>query len=175
MTSVKIDRRAILAADPKSFNELLDFFESYVTAIAAPLEKACDLIREEFNYQSGDIFGHICHVSHNSMELAEQLKKIRAARNAGTDVAITLTSGDARMAVYALEDVNRLLSEAESVLGTVRMRLDADEGYESLAILSLTHRALATACEREVTQLHKLAVTIKKAGKYRQMDEEEAE
>lgn len=53
----------LLSENPISFNELLDLFEAYVSPIAEPLHEAVHLIRDELNYQSGDIFQHICGVS----------------------------------------------------------------------------------------------------------------
>ncbi|MFT4013033.1 MAG: hypothetical protein QM682_06455 [Paracoccus sp. (in: a-proteobacteria)] len=95
---MKIDRRAILAADPKSFNDPLDFFEAYATGLCAPLDTACNLIREQLNYHGGDIFGHIRGVSHVSLDLVEQLKKIRAHHNMGRTVSLSLLSAAMRRA-----------------------------------------------------------------------------
>lgn len=108
--------RKLLAQNPISFNELLDLFEAYVATIATPLNKSCDLIREEFHYVEGDIFGHICGVSTDAGDMAKRLTQIRTARNKRRDVTITLTKIDAFTLESAFQQASRTISDATTVL-----------------------------------------------------------
>ncbi|MDR0807604.1 MAG: hypothetical protein LBE86_00480, partial [Gemmobacter sp.] len=49
-------------------------------------------------YHEGPICGHITGVGSDSHDMAERLGQIRAARNTGTDVTLTLTRSEALLA-----------------------------------------------------------------------------
>ena len=166
--------RHLLGQNPISFNELLDLFEAYAETIAPPLDKGCDLIREQFDYSQGDIFGHICSVSHVSGNMIKDIKRIRADRNRGSDVTITLPSGTAMMLSHAIKETSRVIEDAATVFGFLQSRAeekDTVEDFEARAIISLAHRALEHA-EEQVCELRQLAIKISKARKYLDVEEE---
>ncbi|MDF3855294.1 hypothetical protein [Paracoccus pantotrophus] len=169
MINPKLDHRAILAADPKSFIELLDLFEAYVASIGGTINKGHDMLREEIGAGENVALGHIFGVACDAEEMTKRLGRIRAARNTGTDVTITMTGIEAKTTAHALEEVRRCLGETESALGIVEDRLDTDDDYAALAVLSLIRRALSSMLEHEATNLHRLAVSINNTTKYIQM------
>ena len=179
MTTVKkFDRRAIRAANPVSFNELLDLFEAHAASILPSLQWAIYFVEEKLEYEHrGKIFTHIGEVMGNADDLVQKLGKIRAARNAGTDVTVTLPLSDARLTGHAIQEVTRLLADTESTLGLLQRCLEHDETgehFEPLAIISLARRALSGAEEHEARALDKFASTLREAGKYQQDNQEDA-
>lgn len=169
--------RELLAENPVSFNELLDLFERYVATIGAPLRKGINLIRDEFHYVEGDIFGHICGVEQDASDIAKRLTQIRAERNKGSDVTITLTDIDAFSLESAMQQASRTISDATTVLAGLHRRATCDdtgESSEAIAIMALTHRALSSSEDQEVGRLLRFAAKIKEASKYAQMEGEEA-
>ena len=168
--------RHLLGQNPISFNELLDLFEAYAETIAPPLEKGCDLIREQFDYSQGDIFGHVFGVATDSSYIIKDIKRIRADRNRGSDVTITLPSGTAMMLSHAIKETSRVIEDAATVFGFLQSRAeekDTIEDFEAKAIISLAQRALEHA-EEQVSELRQFAIKISKAREYLDVEEEDA-
>lgn len=166
--------RHLLGHNPISFNDLLDLFEAYAETISPPLEKGINLIREQFDYSQGDIFSHICSVSHVSGNMIKDIKRIRADRNRGSDVTITWPSGTAMMLSHAIKETSRVIEDAATVFGFLQSRAeekDTVEDFEATAIISLAHRALEHA-EEQVCELRQFAIKISKASKYLDVEEE---
>lgn len=159
--------RDLLSQNPMTFNELLDLFEAYVATIGGPLLNARNLIGKRLEYaQRGDIFVHVVGVADDAYQMAARLKQIRTARNAGTDVQVTLSLFDARIAEWALQETTCLLSDTESALGLLQDRLTDTEDNQALSLLALSKRALQAAEEREFSTLRKLGNTLTKAMTY---------
>ena len=170
--------RHLLGQNPVSFNELLDLFEAYAETISPPLEKGINLIREQFDYSQGDIFSHICSVSHVSGNMIKDIKRIRADRNRGRDIQLTLPFVEAAIVSHSIETTGRVIEDAEAVLGFLLSRAendDANEDSEGMAIISLARRAVAQAADHDVSRLRRFAAELAKAGKYLQGEEEVAE
>ena len=170
--------RNLLSQAPVSVNEVLDLFEAYVSTIGTPLTKATSLIHDELDYREGDIFGHIVGVVDDADQMAKRLKQIRAVRNSGTDVTITLTREAAIRAEKAADGAQSLLSEAAAVFGLLYSgiasgHLSGDE-HGVLSVMSLAQRALVDAEEQEGSTLSHMARKLREAGKYQHIDQEEA-
>lgn len=164
--------------NPVSFNELLDLFEAYVATIGAPLDTAAELIRNQFNYNQGDIFGHICGTKVNAQDMARRLDQIRAARNASADVTLTLTEQEANQAEIVTSEVEYLFTQAAHVFellhtGLVSRHLDP-EAPGVLAVLDLARRAMMSAAEHEGEAMTRLGEALRKAKSYQHPKEEKA-
>jgi len=90
-----MNMRYVLTQNPMTFSELLDLFEAYVSTIGTPIRKGTDMIRDEVGGGENTALGHIFGVACDAEEMAERIKQIRAERNTGTDVSITMTRGTA--------------------------------------------------------------------------------
>ena len=170
--------RHLLGQNPISFNELLDLFEAYAKTISPPLEKGIILIREQFDYSQGDIFGHIFGIATDSSYIIKDIKCIRADRNRGRDNQLTLPFNDAAVVSHSIKETGRVIEDAETVLGFLLSRAendDANEDSEEMAIISLARRAVAQAADHDVSRLRRFAADLAKAGKYLQGEEEVAE
>lgn len=142
------DMRELLSREPMTFNEFLDMFEAYVSTIGGPLTKANHLIGDELHYQGGDIFFHITGTVDNADDMAKRLRGIRAARNTGTDVTITLTEIEHRLLDTAIIDVIDLLGDAANTLALL-----SEANLDTASPLRLLGRALRTADQIEVPAL----------------------
>ena len=168
----------LLPKSPISVNEVLDLFEAYVATIGAPLITATDLIRHELNYNQGDIFGHICGVASNSHDMAKRLKQIRADRNAGTDVTMTLTHDQWHRFELATGEVPYLLDHAASVFEFLHS-LHAcgisanDDGYQS--ILELCARAFRGAAAKEGESIGQLDRILRDSARVTREAERQAQ
>lgn len=170
--------RNLLAQNPVSFNELLDLFEAYVATVGPPLEMGCNLIREQFNYNHGDIFLHIGGTRIDAEDVARRLKQIRAARNASADVTLTLPEHEANQAEAVTSEVEYLFTQAAHVFellhtGLVSGHLDP-EGPGVFAVLELSKRAMLSAAEHEGEAMTKLGDSLRKAKSYQHPKEEKA-
>jgi hypothetical protein len=173
-----INIRNLLVQNPVSFDELLDLFEAYVATIGAPLDAAANLIRDQFNYNHGDIFGHICGTKINAEDVAKRLKQIRAARRASADVTLTLTEQEANQAEVVTSEVEHLFTQAAWTFdllhtGLVSGHLDP-EGPGFLAVLDLARRAMQSAAEHEGEAMTRLGDSLRKAKSYQHPREENA-
>lgn len=170
--------RNLPSQNPISINEVLDLFEAYVSTIGKPLTKATHLISDELGYREGDIFAHITGVVSDSHQMANRLKQIRSARNAGSDVNITVSREDATRAEKSLDEVQSLLSEAAAVFGLLRNGIGAGyftgDDYGAMSVMSLAQRAFLNAENQEGTVLSHLASKLREAGTDRHIDQEEA-
>ena len=163
--------RNLLTQKPVSFNVLLDLYEAYLATIDEPLTKGCDLIREEFDYTQGDIFGHICGVRHDSSRMAQHIQRIRFERNHGRDV--TLPPRDASLVSFAIKEASQVIADAATIFDLLRTRAladDANEDCEAMAIMSLAYKALAQSADYDVGTLRRFAETLAKAGSYAQAE-----
>lgn len=115
--------RNLLSQNPMTFNELLDLFEAYVATIGPPINKGHDMLREEIGAGEHAALGHIFGVACDAEDMAKRLCQIRAARNIGTDVSITLTEVEHRQIDTAIPDVIDLLSDTASMLDLLRVVL----------------------------------------------------
>ena len=174
MINPKLDRSTILAADPKSFNELADLYESFILSLDAPLMKATHSIQDEPQYRYGDILGNIVGVVDDWQLLVEQLKKIRTRHNQGRIVTLCLDRSDTRHIAGALEEITCLLSDTESALGLLQQHLDGTDHAAALSVLALSRRALMSAEESEARTLHKFSATLNEAAKHQPHEEEAA-
>lgn len=159
--------RNLLSRTPVSTDEVLDLFQAYVSTIGDPLVKAVNMITDELDYRSGDIFSNIIGVVDDANEMAKRVKQIRAARNAGTDVTITLTEIEHRQLDTAIPDMIDLLGDTASTLellsgGFDTGRIDADQPAIA-ATLRLLVRSLRSAQEIEVAALEMADGKIRKA------------
>ena len=161
--------RHLLGQNPVSFNELLDLFEAYAETISPPLEKGCDLIREQFDYSQGDIFSHVFGVAIDSSYMIKDIKRIHADRNRGRDIEITLPFVEAAVVSHSIEVTGRVIEDAATVFGFLLSRAendDANEDSEGMAIISLARRAVAQAADHDVSRLRRFAADLAKAREY---------
>lgn len=164
----QITRKPLPQDDPVLVNDLLDLFDAYVATIGAPLMTATNLIRDELGYREGDIFEHVVGVVDDASLMAQRLKRIRAARNAGTDVVVTLTEAEERRAEVATAEVEYLLSQAASIFehlhtGIASGHVDP-EGRGCLAVLDLSRRAFEAAAAEEGRAVSELSDLIRRAS-----------
>jgi hypothetical protein len=154
LTNTKIDRRAILAADPRSLNELLDFFEAYVFTIRAQILKGHDMLRDEIGAREHVALGHIFGVACDAEDLTNRLRQIRSERNADTDVTISINREDAIFFLDTASELPVILHEAADAMDFVHVAESSGcmKGMENEAssILSLCARGIrsyvATGC-----------------------------
>lgn len=110
--------------------------------------------------------------------MAKHLKRIRAARNAGSDVTVTVTGGEATSIEGAIRHTGDMISDAAVVFGFLHRRAGDDAfpesiaAQEAMAISALAHRALADSDEREVALLRRFANKLKDARNYQQVEQE---
>ncbi|WP_323005432.1 hypothetical protein [Pseudorhodobacter sp.] len=173
-----MQRRDLLTRNPVSFDELLDLFEAYTATIGAPLDAAADLIRDQFNYNHGDIFGHIFGTKANAHDMTVRLKQIRATRSASADVTLTLTEQEANQAEVVTSEVEHLFTQAAHVFellhtGLASRHLDP-EAPGVLAVLELARRAMMSAAEHEGEAMTRLGDSLRKAKSYQHPQQEDA-
>lgn len=151
--------RSLLSQNPTTFNELLDLFEAYITAVREPIFRGHAMIREEIGGGEHTALGYIFGVASDSDDMAVRLKQIRVARNIGSDVSLTLTALEARQLVHAANEVDIVLSAAGNVFELLHDRADAGTGSEdtgSRAVMALAQRCLMETDERQVVVLRRL-------------------
>lgn len=169
--------RNLLSQEPMTFNELLDLFKAYVATIGGPIYKSHDMLREEIDLGKNVALGHILGVADDAEAMAKRLCHIRAARNSGSDVTITLTRNDADRLEDALGEIDRMFSHAATVFDLLHDRASSNKGnedVESMAIMSLAHRALSGADEREAAKLRLFTRKLREARQYQHIEQEEA-
>lgn len=169
--------RPLLSQDPVSFNELLDLFEGYVSTIGPPIHKGHDMLREVVGAGENPALGHIFGVACDAEDMAKRLKQIRAARNTGTDVTITMTRSDVDRLEYALREIDLTFSYAAAVFDLLHGRASADDANadsHAMAVMFMANRALTGADEREGAIVRGFLRRLTEAGKYQQFDQEEA-
>ncbi len=145
--------RKLLSQDPMTFNELLDLFEVHVASIGGPITRGHDLLREEIGMGENVALGHIFGVACDAEDRTKRLGQIRATRNAGTNVTITLTAVEHRQLDTGISDVIDLLNDTASTLdflsgGFDSGRIDPDQPAIA-APLRLLGRALRRADQIE--------------------------
>lgn len=170
----KCNMRNLLSQSPVSVNEVLDLFEDYVATIGAPLTKAVNMINDELDYHQGDIFDHIVGVVDDADSMAKRLNAIRAARNTGTDVTVTVTYDTALRTVKAAETVSDLLAHTEEMLELLQNLIADGDGDRAVSIVALAQRALMGAAEQEGASLSILAHKLREASQSSQMTKEQA-
>lgn len=151
--------RNLLSRSPMTFNELLDLFEAYVASIGGPIRKGHDMLREEIGWGEHDALGHIFGVVDDAEQMAKRLCQIRAARNTGADVTVTLTEIECRQLDTAIPDVIDLLGDAASMLDLL-----SEGDTDMAASLRLLSRALRGAYQIEVPALLMADHKIRKAA-----------
>lgn len=169
--------RELLSQEPLSFNELLDLFESYVSTVSAPLFKGHDMLREEIGAGEHEALGEIFGVACDANLLAKRLCQIRAARNSGSDVTITMTRHEALILGMALEEMDRVSSAVISAIEMLHARAEADTENEdagSRAILALALRAMAVSDEQDGAKLRLFSRKLRETGAFQPFDREEA-
>lgn len=175
MTSMK----NLLSQEPMTFNELLDLFEAYVLTIGTPIRKGTDMIREEVGGGENTALGHIFGVACDAEEMAKRIKQIRAARNTGTDVSITLTEIEHRQLDTAIPDVICLLGDMARTFDLLSVGFDSgniDPDQPAVAVmLRLLSRALQGADQIEVPALTMADNKIRKAVSAKRNAERQAE
>ncbi|MDP5308159.1 hypothetical protein, partial [Paracoccus spongiarum] len=92
-----------------SFDALLDLFEAYVATVGVPLQDAVNLIRDELDYHQGEIFLKILTPVHDAEQMAQQLRVIRARRQASGVVRLELSRSDARITRTHARDLQELV------------------------------------------------------------------
>lgn len=163
------DMRALLAANPRSFNELLDLFEAFLASVDAPLMKATHKIGEELNYREGDIFGHIVGVVDDADLMAKQLRKIRAAHNAGSSITLAMERGEASNLLNLASELPVVIHEAAGVMDYLHVAdasgcMKGMEG-EAAGILSLCSRGLRAFAENDRAPLGRLEMALRDASR----------
>lgn len=149
--------RNLLSQNPVSFNELLDLFEAYVSTIGGPINKGHDMLREVIGMGENTALGHIFGVACDAEDMAKRLKQIRAARNTGSDVTITLTETEHRQLDTAIPDVIDLVKDTVRALdllsgGFETGSIDPDQPAIA-STLRLLGRALRGADQIEIPAL----------------------
>ena len=171
------DMRKLLSQEPMTFNELLDLFEGYLSVVHGEINKGHDLLREEIGAGEHVALGHIFGVACDAEDMAKRLGRVRDARNAGTDVTVTMTRADALILGEALREVVRMVEHAASVFALLSRRKwpdDEDEGYGARAILYLANRALLDADDRDSAHLRRFASILNEATHHPSAQREEA-
>lgn len=170
--------RQLLMQDPMTFNELLNLFEGYVNSVYEPTIKGHDMLREEIGAGEHVALGHIFGVVCDSVDMSKRLAHIRAARNSGADVTITLSRSDAHRLDYTIREIDAVFGAAGAVFELLHDRAGADvenEDTGAKAVIALAQRALMDADERDVAELRRFAARLREAGKYQQPDQEDGE
>lgn len=161
-----------------TFNDLLDLFEAYVSTIYAPLDRGCDMIKEQLDYHEGEIFGHIVGVVDDADQMAKRLNQIRTARNSGDDVTVTMSSGEAKAIEDAADSMQHLLSEAAETFDLLHVGISlghfAGDDPGPLSVMSLAHRAFRAAAEGEGETLAGLGMRLRKEKKSHPTNQEDA-
>jgi hypothetical protein len=168
----------LLSRNPMTFNELLDLFEAYVGSIGGPIHKGHDMLREEIGAGENAALGHIFGVACDAEDMAKRLKHIRAARNTGTDVMITLTEIEHHQIETAIPDLIGILGDTASMLGLLCESFDSGcikpDGPSVASTLRLLSRALRAADELEVPALIMADNKIRSAASARREAERKA-
>ena len=158
--------RAFLSANPMTFNELLDLFEAFLTASYNIITDATRTLHDDFeggSLRNNDDLASIFGVAVTGGDMARRLQQIRAERNAGSDVTITLTRIDAVSLECTLVETDHLLSAAGCVFEHLQKR-DTDDAGAS-AVMALAERALFNAYEIEGARLRKFIDQLRSAQK----------
>ncbi|WP_157767392.1 hypothetical protein [Paracoccus yeei] len=168
----KFDRRIMLAADPKSFDDLLDLFSAYVATIAPPIHKGHDMLREEIGAGEHVALGHIFGVACDAEDMAKRLQQIRAARGAEPDVSLVLDRTGAGRLADAIGDLPGVISDAAGVMDYLHApdQTGAMKGMEAEAagILSLCSRGLRAFIENDCDALWRAEVALRAAASHRE-------
>lgn len=149
--------RNLLSQNPMTFNELLDLFEAYVATIGGPINKGHDMLRAVIGAGENTALGHIFGVACDAEDMAKRLGQIRAARNTGSDVTITLTETEQRQLDTAIPDVIDLVEDTVRTLdlllgGFATGSFDPDQPAIA-STLRLLGRALRGADQIEIPAL----------------------
>jgi hypothetical protein len=156
--------RKLLSQNPMTFNELLDLFEAYVSTIGAPINKGHAMLREVLGEGENTALGHVFGVACDADDMARRLQEIRAARNSGTDIKITLSHHDAVRLEYAISEIDRVFSQAAAVIELLHDRAksdDANEDNKAMAVMAITSRAMMDVDEREGASMRHFAKRLK--------------
>lgn len=169
--------RDLLSQNPMTFNELLDLFEAYVSTIGGPINKGHDKLREEIGGGQHVALGHIFGVACDADQMAKRLCQIRTARNAGSDVTITMTRGDATHLGYAHAEIDRMLSATVGTIELLLARAMTDPEKQDAgarAVMELMQRALMEVDEREGAVIRLFSQKLRENGAYQPFDQENA-
>lgn len=169
--------RNLLSQEPMTFNELLNLFEACVSTIGEPIRKGYDMLREEVGWGEHAALGHVFGVACDAEDMAKRIGQIRAARNAGTDVTITMTRGDAFRLEHAIREIGCMLSAAGSTFELLHDRAAPDTDNEDAGarvVMALAQRALMDTDKRDVAGLRRFAARLLKESQYQHIDQEEA-
>lgn len=161
--------RAFLSANPMTFNELLDLFETFLTTSYEITTEAAQTLHDDFGLKNNDVLGRIFGVAFVGGDMVRRLQQIRAERNAGSDVTITLTQFDACKLAASLDETDRMIAAASSVFELLYKRAlanpdDMDSGAWS--VMGLAHRAMSEVDASDGEQLRCFAARLRKASQY---------
>lgn len=161
--------RNLLSKNPMTFNELLDLFEAYVSSIGGPIKQGHAMLREEIGAGEHVALGHIFGVACDAEDMAKRLEQIRADRNTGTDVTVTLAEGEARMLALALREIGDMVRDAASAFWLLRRKTEG----EHMAIASMSYRALSETDDQEGATLRQFVARLCEAGQFQLYQQEE--
>ncbi|SDF33125.1 hypothetical protein PUH89_11105 [Rhodobacter capsulatus] len=160
------NQRTFLSANPMTFNELLDLFESFLASSYDIITTALDELHDDLGVPRTVTTGRIFGVACVGGDMLRRLHQIRAERNAGSDVTITLTKHEAWQLENALGEIDRMFSAAASVFEHLHDRAAADEenmDKAGRAVMALAQRALMDSDEKEGSQLRRFSNRLKTA------------
>lgn len=160
------NQRTLLSANPMTFNELLDLFERILGTSYDIITEAAQTLHDDFGLDNNEFLGRIFGVAFFSGDMVRRLQQIRAERNAGSDVTITLTKHEAWQLENALGEFDRMFSAAASVFEHLHDRAAADEenmDNAGRAVMALAQRALMDTDETEGSQLRRFSNRLKTA------------
>ena len=139
----------LLDQNPVSFNDLLSLFEAYLDTLIEPLLHVVHKVQEDGEVDKAEIVYRLTGHSHDASQMAEKLRALRAAHNAGSDTSVTLTAEETRRIELATAEVPYLLGHAENIFDLLYRGLSSgflvdDPGMISLLeICSRTFKAAA--------------------------------
>lgn len=149
--------RRLLAREPRTFNELLDMFEDYISTVGGPIKKGSDMLREEIGMGDNTALGHIFGVFCDAEDMASRLRQIRAAHGSDDTVTVTIPCASVRIAEHAANALANAIGDAASTMQLVELADRAghlDERENLIAgLLALCARGLEEIREGEGGQL----------------------
>lgn len=163
--------RELLSRDPMTFNELLDLFDDFLSLSRETILKGHDMLREEIGSGEHEALGHIFGVACDAGDLSKRLGKIHTARNAGSDVTITMKRCDADILSYAITEIDQLHAATANALELLHERRASDgqdEDVGAKAIIALAQRALMTADDCEMARLRQFSTRLREARRYQE-------
>lgn len=163
--------RELLSREPMTFNDLLDLFDDFLSLSRKAILKGEDMLREEIGSGEHEALGYIFGAACDAGDLSKRLGQIRTARNAGSDVTVTMKRGDANILGYALTEIDRLHAATANALALLQERRapdGQDEDACAKSVITLAQRSLMTADDVEMAQLRLFSKRLREAAKYQE-------